>query len=75
MNTLVEALIAVARSGERLDHSISKGIYFPAADEMPSYRELGELIGLAVGRPRIRVIRIPMELVAHRTAQVVIAIS
>ena len=60
---LVQALIAVARSGERLDHSNSKGIYFPAADEMPSYRELGELIGLAVGRPRIRVIRIPTELV------------
>lgn len=61
---LVEALISVAQSGERLgDLSTGTGLYFPAADEMPSFRELGELIGLAVGRPRIRAIRVPTELV------------
>lgn len=47
---LVEALMAVAGRGKRIDsESRSQGIYYSAADESPTYGELGRLVARALG--------------------------
>jgi nucleoside-diphosphate-sugar epimerase len=56
---LVAAIIAAAERGERLGDRAGQGIYFAAADEQPTIRELGELLAPAVGRDRVRVVPAP----------------
>lgn len=57
---LADALILAAQNGTRVhpNHS-SAGIYFATSDETPTYAELGQMIGEAVGRERVRIIRNP----------------
>lgn len=62
---LVEGLLAAARRGERLPAAAAEtgcsgqGIYFLAAEECPSYAELGRLVAAAMDCPRPRVVRLP----------------
>lgn len=61
---LVQALIAAATEGERLpareaDAAPGTGIYFAADERRPTITKLGELLGAAVGRERVRVFRAP----------------
>lgn len=56
---LAAALLKTASRGQRIgpasgDHT---GIYYAAADEAPTYADLGRMIGRAVGRKRTLVIR------------------
>jgi len=76
---LVGAIVAAARKGTRLpakpDSKVNvnsdggvpqidaRGFYSIAGDEQPTFAELGRLVGEAVGRRRIRVIRFPSPLV------------
>ena len=56
---LVDALIAVAERGKRLDMSSNgQGIYFAAANEVVTYADLGRQIGKAVGNRWTLVIRV-----------------
>ncbi|MFO0896741.1 MAG: NAD-dependent epimerase/dehydratase family protein [Pirellulales bacterium] len=61
---LAEGLLRVAEAGERLPSpgatpdDWSKGVYFLADDEMPTYAELGRMMGRALGR-RTRVVMMP----------------
>ncbi len=58
---LVNALIEVAERGQRLTaESLSRGIYFCAADETVTYAGLGRLIGQAMGRERTRILRVAL---------------
>jgi nucleoside-diphosphate-sugar epimerase len=54
---LAPALVAAARQGERAGRA--NGVYYAAADDRPTYAELGALIAEAMGRPRPRVLRMP----------------
>jgi nucleoside-diphosphate-sugar epimerase len=65
---LVEALFLAAPRGRRLlpelatgngDESDSRGIYFIADPETPTYAGLGQEVALAVGRRSVRTIRLP----------------
>jgi nucleoside-diphosphate-sugar epimerase len=66
-------MIAAAQRGERLrgssdGHTASvqppgQGYYFVAADERPTYAELGRLVANAVGREKIRIVCAPRALV------------
>jgi nucleoside-diphosphate-sugar epimerase len=69
---LSAAMIAAAEHGERLPPPsgngssavvAGQGYYFVAADERPTYAELGHLVANAVGRTKIRLVRIPRALV------------
>jgi nucleoside-diphosphate-sugar epimerase len=76
---LVDAIIAAARKGTRLPAKCcadvnsnsdgptpqidARGFYFVAGDEQPTFADLGRLVGEAVGRQHIRVIRLPRPLV------------
>jgi len=62
---LVAFLLLAAGKGERLrpDGTPGQGIYFIAAQEDPTYAELGQAIAMALGRKRIRVVRMPGPLV------------
>ena len=62
---LVEGLLLAAEKGERLHHNGSpgQGIYFMAADESPTYVELGQAIATALGKKRATVIHLPRPLV------------
>lgn len=65
---LAAALMLAADRGTRLetpqqgedDNGSVKGTYFVSADENVSYAELGRMIGRAVGRQRVRVVRSPL---------------
>jgi nucleoside-diphosphate-sugar epimerase len=59
---LAQALMVAAEKGKRLttDPSDPTGIYFATNDEIVTYAELGRMIGIAVGRPRAWMIRVPM---------------
>jgi dihydroflavonol-4-reductase len=64
---LVAAIIAAGERGERLparpeEAPPGMGVYFAAADEAPTVREMGELIAGAVGARRLRVLRAPAAL-------------
>jgi len=53
---LADALLRVADRGARLPaiataDNVGQGIYYAAADEQPTYRELGRLLGCALDRP------------------------
>ena len=61
---LASALLLLADKGRRIaaqNHvdSDGRGIYFVAADETPTYAELGRMVGRALGRSRVAVIRNP----------------
>ncbi len=58
---LAQALVAALRTGERVTPGApaGQGVYYVAADETPTYGELGRWIGEAVGRARVRVVRLP----------------
>jgi nucleoside-diphosphate-sugar epimerase len=59
---LVDAMLRCAHGGWRLSPSTNgcatsaRGFYFVAADEQPTFAELGRLIGIGVDRARVRVI-------------------
>ncbi|HVX14977.1 MAG TPA: NAD-dependent epimerase/dehydratase family protein [Pirellulales bacterium] len=58
---LAEALRLAADKGERVqaDGAAATGCYFVAGDQDPDYDKLGQLIGDAVGRRRVYVVRTP----------------
>lgn len=57
---LAQAMILAAMYGGRAGvDGGSEGIYYVAADETPTYAELGQMIGRAVGQERVYVIRSP----------------
>ena len=62
---LADALLKAARHGRRISPSSdsSTGIYFAAAEETPTYADLGRMIGQALGRKKTRVMRSPPALV------------
>jgi nucleoside-diphosphate-sugar epimerase len=62
---LARSLLLVAERGERLvdpgePHAPRKrGVYFVAADEQPTYADLGRMVGAAMGRECVRVVSAP----------------
>jgi nucleoside-diphosphate-sugar epimerase len=62
---LVSLLLLTAEKGERLrpDGAPGQGIYFIAAQEYPTYAELGQAMARALGRKRARVVHMPGPLV------------
>jgi nucleoside-diphosphate-sugar epimerase len=62
---LVELLLLAAGKGERLrpDGAPGQGIYFVAADQDPTYAELGQAIARAMGKKRATVVHVPGPLV------------
>ena len=63
---LAAALILAADQGVRIQpHETPDGVYFAAADEIPTYAELGRWIGEAIGRPNAWMIRTPAALVCR----------
>jgi nucleoside-diphosphate-sugar epimerase len=62
---LVEGLLLAAEKGERLrpNGSPGQGIYFIAADDYPTYAELGQAIAIALGKKRATVVHLPGPLV------------
>ena len=62
---LVALLLLTAEKGERLrpDGAPGQGIYFIAAQEYPTYAELGQAMARALGRKRARVVHMPGPLV------------
>ena len=61
VDDLVEGLLLVAEKGERLgvQGSPGRGVYFIAGGENPTYAQLGQAIGQALGRKRLTVMRLP----------------
>jgi nucleoside-diphosphate-sugar epimerase len=62
---LVEGLLLAAEKGERLhpNGSPGQGIYFMAADDYPTYAELGQAMATALGKKRATVVHLPGPLV------------
>jgi nucleoside-diphosphate-sugar epimerase len=62
---LVEGLLLAAEKGERLHPNASpgQGIYFMAADDYPTYAELGQAMATALGKKRATVVHLPGPLV------------
>ena len=62
---LVEGLLLLAEKGERLHHNESpgQGIYFMAADDYPTYAELGQAMATTLGKKRATVVYLPGPLV------------
>jgi nucleoside-diphosphate-sugar epimerase len=62
---LVEGLLLAAEKGERLHQNGSpgQGISFMAADDYPTYAELGQAIAIALGKKRAIVVHLPRPLV------------
>jgi nucleoside-diphosphate-sugar epimerase len=62
---LVQAMISVARNGQRLDPrdadeaGFQQGCYFVAFDDQPTYADLGQMIGEAYGRRFVAKIPVP----------------
>ncbi|OGV79545.1 MAG: hypothetical protein A3K19_02635 [Lentisphaerae bacterium RIFOXYB12_FULL_65_16] len=61
---LVEGLLLVAEKGERLDRSGSpgQGVYFMAAEDEPTYTELGQAMATALEKRRATVVHMPRPL-------------
>ncbi len=56
---LVECIVLAAENGERLGPDGSgRGIYFASAEDL-SYRELGSVLGRALGRERVHIVSLP----------------
>lgn len=65
---LADALVQAAERGERVEEgSVDRGVYYVAADEKPTYAELGRRVGSACGK-RVRVVRLPSLLTAGAAA-------
>jgi nucleoside-diphosphate-sugar epimerase len=62
---LVEGLLLAAEKGERLRPNglPGQGIYFMAADDYPTYAELGQAMAAALGKKRATVVHLPGPLV------------
>jgi nucleoside-diphosphate-sugar epimerase len=62
---LVEGLLLAAEKGERLHPNgpPEQGIYFMAADDYPTYAELGQAMAAALGKKRAIVVHLPGPLV------------
>jgi nucleoside-diphosphate-sugar epimerase len=62
---LVEGLLLAAEKGERLhpNGSPGQGIYFMAADDYPTYAELGQAMATALGKKRATIVHLPRPLV------------
>jgi len=62
---LVEGLLLVAEKGERLhpNGSLGQGIYFMAAEDSPTYVQLGQAMAVALGKKRATVVHLPGPLV------------
>jgi nucleoside-diphosphate-sugar epimerase len=62
---LVEGLLLAAEKGERLHPNglPGQGIYFMAADDYPTYAELGQAMAIALGKKRATVVYLPGPLV------------
>jgi nucleoside-diphosphate-sugar epimerase len=62
---MVEGLLLAAEKGERLhpNGSPGQGIYFMAADDYPTYAELGQAMAIALGKKRATVVHLPESLV------------
>jgi len=58
---LVEGMLLAAEKGERLhpNGSPGQGIYFMAADDTPTYAELGQAMATALGKKRATVVHLP----------------
>jgi dihydroflavonol-4-reductase len=72
VDDLVSAMIAAVEKGERLPprepqasapgaiaSEIGRGYYFVAGPENPLYADLGPLVGRAMGKPKVRILRMP----------------
>ncbi len=61
MADLVEGLLLVAEKGERLHPSgpPGQGVYFVAAENDPTYAELGQAMAIALGKKRAAVVHLP----------------
>jgi nucleoside-diphosphate-sugar epimerase len=61
---LVEGLLLVAERGERLHPAGTQGcgIHFMAAEDEPTYAELGAAMAAALGRKRAAVVHVPRPL-------------
>jgi nucleoside-diphosphate-sugar epimerase len=61
---LVEALLLVAETGERLlaDGPPGQGHYYMTTDDQPTYAELGKAIATAAGKPKLTVLHVPRPL-------------
>jgi nucleoside-diphosphate-sugar epimerase len=79
VSDLVAALVAVAERGTRVppapshDARGTPGHYYVADDACPTFDELGQLIGRAVGRERVRVLHTPhwLDYTAARLLEIV----
>jgi nucleoside-diphosphate-sugar epimerase len=62
---LATGTILAAERGERLsaDGKPGQGYYFLAADEVPTFREFGRMIGRSVNRPYALGVRMPMAII------------
>ncbi len=62
---LVEGLLLAAEKGERIgaDAAPGQGVYYVAAEDDPTYAELGHAMAMALGKKRASVVRIPRPLV------------
>ncbi|WP_182866670.1 NAD-dependent epimerase/dehydratase family protein [Rhodopirellula sp. JC639] len=65
VDDLCHALQHVASSGKRVCHNATdrRGIYFAAADETPTYAELGQMIGRSLGKQHVWIVRSPSPLI------------
>ena len=61
---LVEGLLLAAEKGERLSAggSPGQGVYFMAAEDQPTYAELGQAMAIALGKKRATVVHVPRPL-------------
>ena len=66
---LVEGLLLAAEKGERLHRggAPGQGVYFMAAEDEPTYAELGQAMAIALGRKRATVVHLPAA--AHATGR------
>jgi nucleoside-diphosphate-sugar epimerase len=66
---LAELMILAAQRGTRIkppgaaDARPGRGYYFAACPEAPAYADLGQMIGAAVGRSRVKLLRVATPLV------------
>lgn len=60
VSDLCTALVGIAAKGKRITkNQNAEGIYYVAADEQPTFAELGELIGQSLGKKSVLKIRVP----------------
>jgi len=63
IDDLISLLILAAERGERIRCDSATGRYFAACEEHPTYAELGQMIGRALGRERVMVLPSPPRMV------------